>query len=646
MVAQALALALLRAPLANGAAGDLDTAFGTGGVVLTQLGQGAMPSSTAVTALRQPDGRLVVSGAATDAGGQGAAALARYLPSGAFDPGFGTGGSGVVVSQLGAGATPTSVFLFSGLALQGDGRIIACGSASDAAGRDAGLVARFTAAGILDPSFAAGGKFVMQFGQGATPSSRIFGCMAQPDGTTLAAGGHSDAATGSQAFLIRLGVGGILDPTFGTGGLFSQQLGAGAMPTSIAADMVPQADGGIVFSLVATDALGNGSMAIARLAAGGASLDPTFGSGGLTTTSFGGPSPSSEGVHIALQPGGKFIVSGDGDDTMGNPAFLAARYTSTGTLDSSFGAGGRLVSQISAAAVPSSTAIGQVLQPSGKVVLLGSALDVGGTTPLAIARYLPDGAFDPSFGGTGVVQRQFGTGATATSSLLGGAFIPEGRLIAVGAAGTSPSAASWLVASFVADTPPTAAFGFTPAAPAVGDAVSLDASASSDAEGAIAGFAWDLDGDGGFDDASGPTASVSFTTAGAHTVGVLVTDGEGLQASTTNDIPVGCGQAQSFLSVGCRLAALGASVDAGVAAGTLHDKLAALVASARTLTDQASGLGSGKPQKRTLAKARRALARFLAKVGKAKRTIASPLRNELLGTARELRTALKGLATA
>ena len=66
---------------------------------------------------------------------------------------------------------------------------------------------------------------------------------------------------------------------------------------------------------------------------------------------------------------------------------------------------------------------------------------------------------------------------------------------------------------------PTAAFNFTPANPDVGDAVSLNASASSD-DLALpnSGYAWDLDNDGQFDDALGATPTTSFATAGSKAV--------------------------------------------------------------------------------------------------------------------------------
>jgi PKD repeat protein len=74
---------------------------------------------------------------------------------------------------------------------------------------------------------------------------------------------------------------------------------------------------------------------------------------------------------------------------------------------------------------------------------------------------------------------------------------------------------------------PIASFTVSPPAPQIGQAVALSSTAT-DPDGAIAGQEWDLDGDGVFGDASGPSASTTFATAGAHTVSLRVADDRGV----------------------------------------------------------------------------------------------------------------------
>jgi plastocyanin len=73
------------------------------------------------------------------------------------------------------------------------------------------------------------------------------------------------------------------------------------------------------------------------------------------------------------------------------------------------------------------------------------------------------------------------------------------------------------------NTPPVASFTVSPSSAVTGQVVHFDASASHDAEGPVT-YAWDLDGDGQFDDGTGVTASRSYTSAGTVTVALRVTD--------------------------------------------------------------------------------------------------------------------------
>jgi PKD repeat protein len=86
---------------------------------------------------------------------------------------------------------------------------------------------------------------------------------------------------------------------------------------------------------------------------------------------------------------------------------------------------------------------------------------------------------------------------------------------------------------------PTAAISFAPAAPLVGQEVTLTSS-SADADGTVARQDWDLDGDGDFaDDATeGATAKVRFATGGLHVVGLRVTDDRGGATTATQTIDV------------------------------------------------------------------------------------------------------------
>jgi large repetitive protein len=85
---------------------------------------------------------------------------------------------------------------------------------------------------------------------------------------------------------------------------------------------------------------------------------------------------------------------------------------------------------------------------------------------------------------------------------------------------------------------PTAAFDFSPQDPKTLEPVTFT-STSSDPDGSIASYAWDLNNDGQFDDGTGPQAQATFATPGTHTVRLLVTDNNGESDLATKQIDVG-----------------------------------------------------------------------------------------------------------
>lgn len=633
-----VALAAFGVRPTGAAVGDLDPSFGTDGKVLHQLGIGGAPYSAASAVLRLPDGRLVVAGASTDQLGHRALTLARYSAAGVLDQSFGSSGSGVVRTQLGGGPTPSTGVTNDPLVRAPDGSIILCGEASDANGYSQLLVARYTEAGMLDPSFASGGKFVLQLSTNPNGGSGLLGCSLQPDGRIVGAGFRHFPA-GVDGVVLRLDTHGVLAPDFASGGLLVQNFALGIALFSDASDVAVLPDGSIILAIEGKDSNSLNGMGIARLTNAG-TFYPGFGlNGGYTLLSIGG---NAFGSSVVRQADGRFLVGGAALDTMGHLAILAARFTDSGDPDPSFANGGVKLVQPSAAATPQSGTLAIVQQPSGKTILVGTSDDTSGGKQLAIVRLLTDGSLDPSFGGTGIVLKQFASGLTAQTHGESAVFTPDGKLIVVGHADNSGGSPAWFVASFIADLPPVPSFGIAPGAPALGDAITLDASASSDPDGQVTSFSWDLDGNGVYGDATGATATTSFAAAGSHTIGLTVVDTEGLTATITQAIDVGCGTAPSVPSIDCRLGALLARVDGGISAGKMHDRLAAALAKARALVAQAGG-ATGKAAHRARTKATLALRRFAAAVQNAGRNVSRDLRAELLTSAKAVRDTIKQL---
>src|SRR5262245_30565679 len=99
--------------VARAAAGALDPSFGSGGAVVTPVGDSSLAQGTAV--IVQPDGKVVLAGNSFLAD---AIYLVRYGPDGVLDPGFGTDG---IVS------TPRGNVAVNALVLQPDGKLVVAG---------------------------------------------------------------------------------------------------------------------------------------------------------------------------------------------------------------------------------------------------------------------------------------------------------------------------------------------------------------------------------------------------------------------------------------------------------------------------------------------------------------------------------------
>ncbi len=108
-----------------------------------------------------------------------------------------------------------------------------------------------------------------------------------------------------------------------------------------------------------------------------------------------------------------------------------------------------------------------------------------------------------------------------------------------------------------------------PGSTAEGTSVTLDASGSTDPEGGALSFAWDLDGDGAYDDATGVTVSITLPVAGITTVAVQVTDAAGATSTATatvvaaNVSPTVNAGADVTLGFDGRLVRAGSFVDPG-----------------------------------------------------------------------------------
>lgn len=232
---------------------------------------------------------------------------------------------------------------------------------------------------------------------------------------------------------------GTLDPTFGTGGKVTVDT-TGAGKEDYATGMV-QSDQKIVLAGTSTNAKADVDVGLVRLNAGDGSLDQTFGVAGQVVTDFRGV--ANEANAVGLQSDGKIVVAGGIKvSTSATQAydFLLARYQPNGDLDSSFGSSGLVTTHF----LTSETASSLAIQADGKIVVGGSITvtnvsnDAASTNAFALARYLPNGSLDTSFGVNSTGRRYdfIGIGgsnpASNSSRMNKLALQPDGKILAIG----------------------------------------------------------------------------------------------------------------------------------------------------------------------------------------------------------------------
>ena len=247
--------------IAQAAPGDLDPTFSGDGEQTTDFGG----SSEAKAVVVQPDGKVVVVGATFR---DFAVALARYNPNGTLDTSF-----------SGDGRQTTDFGVANAVALQADGKIVVVGSIDSSF-----ALARYNPNGSLDTSFSGDGK--QTTGIGGSSEDEATGVAIQGNGKIVVVGTATDPSTGANPkfALARYNPNGSLDTSFSGDGKQTTDFGA---TRDGATGVALQGDGKIVAVGAADSGATTHNFALARYNPNG-SLDTSFSGDGKQTTDFGG----------------------------------------------------------------------------------------------------------------------------------------------------------------------------------------------------------------------------------------------------------------------------------------------------------------------------------------------------------------------
>jgi uncharacterized delta-60 repeat protein len=326
--------------------------------------------------------------------------LRALLSSGALDPTFGNGGLVTTANQLHGGPAYA-------MAQQPDGKLVVAG------GGDPFALQRYNPDGTRDTTFAVAGT--------SLPAFTAESVAVEQDGSIIAAGMLDGAFA-----VAKLGTDGTPDPSFGTDGVVKPNFGS-SITSGVGFAIAATSDNTKIYA--AGEA--GGAFAVAALNADGSAVS-TFGQNGTTTLPLTGTT-SAHGIAInadgSLFVGGTLFNLNNADDQ-----FLLAKYTTTGTLDTTFGttasAPGLGYVTTDLAAGSQDDVYSMIVQPAdGKIVLGGdTASNASPTRAVALVRYNTDGSLDSSFGNGGIDVTSFAGSAFALASGPNGSIYSAGTV--------------------------------------------------------------------------------------------------------------------------------------------------------------------------------------------------------------------------
>ncbi|MBL8804469.1 MAG: delta-60 repeat domain-containing protein [Planctomycetes bacterium] len=346
--------------------GSLDTSFDPG------LGFDKIVESLQL----QPDGKVLAGGGFRLVDGVQRKRVARLLPSGAldlsFDPGISTNPIGAV----------------SVIRLQADGRVLVGGDFFSWNGLQRANLVRLDANGALD----------LTYNQGEGVNDDVWSLLLEPSGTALVAGRFTEVDGRARRGLARLESSGAHATSFSPG------RGADQVVTTIA-----RRNDGKLLIAGAFERYNEAPVnRIALLNADG-SVDPSFAAA---------PALNGTLMKLVLQPNGSMYIRGGPDLGLAATPTTLARLNASGAYDPSFAA---------ATASPFGPT-DFVVQPDGKLVICGAFNTVGGVPRKSVARLLPSGALDLSFDAGAGAEYFPGAAASIDRILLQ----PDGKLLVLG----------------------------------------------------------------------------------------------------------------------------------------------------------------------------------------------------------------------
>ena len=284
---------------------------------------------------------------------------------------------------------------------------------------------------------------VVPFDEGSGNADWAEAIAVQPDGKILIAGSISRSG-GGVAALARLLPSGAIDSAFGGGtGKVSNPCSLIVSSQARAVQVLP--NGKILLAGTLVDG-GIFDFLVWRLLADG-SCDTSFGESGIRVIAFDrGGNDWDFCRAMAVDGFGRIVVVGSVDFNGADVDMGVVRLTPNGALDTSFSGDGKATISFDLAGFDEDAAEGVAIDRNGRILLAGQAYDSGGGGfDFAFARMMDNGTLDTSFGVGGRLTVSFDFGGANGEFVNDVAVWPDGEIVAAGSMDIGPTAVEWAV---------------------------------------------------------------------------------------------------------------------------------------------------------------------------------------------------------
>jgi uncharacterized delta-60 repeat protein len=323
--------------------------------------------------------------------------------------------------------------LYTDVCIQDDGKIIAVGMSYDNIYAATIQVVRLKDNGTLDPSFGSGGVFTYHLNY----ETDAYACMIKDDGTILVAGITTDVLGAFAMIVLHLDQSGALISSFGNQGVAYIDLGPGE---DIAYDITLQEDQKILLAGYSSNDIFLNAPVIVRLNADG-SLDETFGNNGVATIPV--TEMDNEFSCLQVQEDGKIVAAGHISNGLSWFSLLVARFDTTGNLDTTFGTQGLINLNLNNV---DDEFFDLVIAPDHSLILSGFTTTPGSLDyHLLLMKFDAQGAADEHFGIQGKVILD------DIPYMVGNALVlqPDGKILVAGTSGQKmPMDNDWAIWRF------------------------------------------------------------------------------------------------------------------------------------------------------------------------------------------------------